>query len=137
MYAEPLDLQSLDDLPDLICVGPVPMGRRVLVLSLAGHPICASLCGRAWPPFGCVAPRTQADVSSLSDPADGTPDNTIALARRTGKPIGHFRSSLPADSVLDCVLDRDQRVLWVLDILAWSSMPVSESEASFRCAAGA
>jgi len=53
MYAEVLDLQSLDDLPDLICIGPVPKGRRVLVLSLAGHPICA-LLRPAWSRFGMV-----------------------------------------------------------------------------------
>ena len=132
MYAELLELQSLDDLIDLICIGPVPKGRRVLVLSLSGHPNCAWL--RASPaslrPRG-LGPRF--DRKLLVNSAYQFSDNTVALARKTGKPIGHFRSSLPPGSVIDCVLDREQHVLWVLDILTWSWMPVSDSEASFRC----
>lgn len=54
MYAELLDLRTVDDLPvgeDWICCGPVPKGRRVLVLSVAGSTQCASAAA-LWPAPG-------------------------------------------------------------------------------------
>ena len=44
MYAEALELGTVEDLPlgdEWICAGPVPKGRRVLVLSTSGHAHCA------------------------------------------------------------------------------------------------
>ena len=47
-----------------------------------------------------------------------------------------FPSTLPPQTVLDCILDdnwRDNGVLHVLDVISWKGQDVADCETPFRC----
>jgi len=57
---------------------------------------------------------------------------TLLLSRSSANIVGQFRTVLPARCVLDTILDSDRGVLWVLDILSWRDVSLSEGQADFR-----
>ena len=62
--------------------------------------------------------------------------NTILRSRLLGKVILRpFPSPLPANTILDCILDENWRsngILHVLDVVRWKGQDVGGCEASFR-----
>lgn len=74
------------------------------------------------------------EVQGLTPPgslwADGT--NTTLLSRVKGRALARKMTSLPSDSLLDCVYDKAKGVLWVLDLVKWSGHWLVECEAEMR-----
>ncbi|KIY72341.1 hypothetical protein CYLTODRAFT_417926 [Cylindrobasidium torrendii FP15055 ss-10] len=62
--------------------------------------------------------------------------NTILRSRALGKPLmPRFPSTLPPNTILDCILDADWRsngILHVLDVIKWKSQDVADCETAFR-----
>ncbi|KAJ7592990.1 hypothetical protein C8J56DRAFT_487050 [Mycena floridula] len=116
MYAELLEMSDSDlwndGLPDdldsgWIGVAPVPRGKR-----------CLAICHHA------------------STGVQGQVPNTMIRSRVLGKPLmAKFPSSLPPDTILDCILDqnwRDTGILHVLDVLKWKGQDIADCETPFR-----
>ncbi|KDQ22303.1 hypothetical protein PLEOSDRAFT_1109419 [Pleurotus ostreatus PC15] len=86
----------------------------------------------------CVAPvpvgkRCLAVVTAAPN---GISPNTTLRSRLLGKPLmPRFPSSLPPETVLDCILDanwRDNGILHVLDVIKWKGQDIGDCEAPFR-----
>ncbi|KAJ7154705.1 hypothetical protein C8R46DRAFT_960774 [Mycena filopes] len=62
--------------------------------------------------------------------------NTCLRSRKLGKLIlPHFPSGLPAETVLDCILDanwRENGILHVLDVLKWKGQDIGDCQTPFR-----
>ncbi|KAK0231077.1 hypothetical protein IW262DRAFT_1342075 [Armillaria fumosa] len=67
---------------------------------------------------------------------NGTAPNTMLRSRALGKPLmARFPSSLPPNTVLDCILDsnwRDNGILHVLDVIKWKGQDIGDCETPFR-----
>ncbi|KAH9807863.1 hypothetical protein DFH28DRAFT_1088585 [Melampsora americana] len=110
MRAELLDLSN--GLPegfeeDWLMVGPVPRGQRCLVL-------------------------TSRFSSSSDSCGSGKRLNTLILSRTNAHVLGYFQTVVPLGCVLDCIYDRETRVIWVLDVLKWKDQSFIDCEADFR-----
>ncbi|KAJ7484515.1 hypothetical protein FB451DRAFT_1350374 [Mycena latifolia] len=121
MYAELLEMSeddpwsmsdsAVDGLPEdletgWVAVAPVPVGKR------------------------CLAVTDQ----SLGVP--GHVPNTSLRSRKLGKLLmPRFPSTLPALTILDCILDnnwRDNGILHILDVLKWKGQDIGDCETPFR-----
>ncbi|KAH9941286.1 uncharacterized protein BXZ73DRAFT_75239 [Epithele typhae] len=117
MYAELLEMdESLggiggDGIPDdietaFVALAPVPVGKR------------------------CLAVTHQASGVA------GVVPNTTLRSRVLGKALMKpFPSSLPPQTVLDCILDdnwRDNGILHVLDVVSWKGQDLADCETPFR-----
>ncbi|KAK7451025.1 hypothetical protein VKT23_012700 [Stygiomarasmius scandens] len=123
MYAELLEMNEddplaisvdgsgADGLPEdletaWVAVAPVPVGKR------------------------CLA------ITRDSSGYNGVEPNTTLRSRLLGKPLlPWFPSTLPPNTVLDCILDenwRDTGVLHVLDVLKWKGQDIADCETPFR-----
>lgn len=67
---------------------------------------------------------------------NGTAPNTMLRSRALGKPLmARFPSSLPPNTVVDCILDskwRDNGILHVLDVIKWKGQDIGDCETPFR-----
>ncbi|KAF7794045.1 hypothetical protein EIP86_005173 [Pleurotus ostreatoroseus] len=92
---------------DWVAVTPVPVGKRCLAITHAASGIA------------------------------GVVPNTTLRSRVLGKSLmPPFPSSLPPQTILDCILDanwRDNGLLHVLDVLKWKGQDIADSETQFRC----
>ncbi|KAH9855648.1 hypothetical protein C2E23DRAFT_593889 [Lenzites betulinus] len=119
MYAELLEMRDgydasgdlRDGIPDdletgWVAVAPVPMGKR------------------------CLA------VTHQTSGIAGIVPNTTIRSRVLGKPLMKpFPSTLPPQTVLDCILDdnwRDNGILHVLDVITWKGQDLGDCETPFR-----
>ncbi|RPD65249.1 hypothetical protein L227DRAFT_206130 [Lentinus tigrinus ALCF2SS1-6] len=119
MYAELLEMKDgFDDSgvlqdgipPDIetgwVAVTPIPVGKR------------------------CLA------VTHQTSGIAGVVPNTTIRSRVLGKPLMKpFPSTLPPQTVLDCILDdnwRDNGILHVLDVISWKGQDVADCETPFR-----
>ncbi|TBU24324.1 hypothetical protein BD311DRAFT_791074 [Dichomitus squalens] len=120
MYAELLEMREggfdapgdlRDGIPDdietgWVAVTPVPAGKR------------------------CLA------VTHQTSGIAGVVPNTTLRSRVLGKPlIKPFPSTLPPQTVLDCILDdnwRDNGILHVLDVVTWKGQDLGDCETPFR-----
>ncbi|CAL1709262.1 unnamed protein product [Somion occarium] len=117
MYAELLEMPDEsetfhgDGVPDdletgWVALAPVPTGKRCLAVTHA----TAGIAG--------VVP------------------NTTIRSRVLGKPLlKPFPSSLPPNTVLDCILDENWRfngIVHVLDVLTWKGQDIADCETPFR-----
>ncbi|THU97476.1 hypothetical protein K435DRAFT_838622 [Dendrothele bispora CBS 962.96] len=110
-FAMSADGSGSDGLPDdletaWIAVAPVPVGKR------------------------CLA------ITRDSSGYNGVEPNTTLRSRLLGKPLlPWFPSTLPPNTVLDCILDenwRDTGVLHILDVLKWKGQDIADCETPFR-----
>ena len=62
--------------------------------------------------------------------ADGT--NTTLLSRVKGRALARRMTTLPPDSLLDCVYDKAKGVLWALDLIKWSGQWLVDCETEMR-----
>ncbi|KAI0674125.1 hypothetical protein C8Q78DRAFT_966687 [Trametes maxima] len=119
MYAELLEMKdgfdpsgSLHDgIPEdietgWVAVTPIPVGKR------------------------CLA------VTHQTSGIAGIVPNTTLRSRVLGKPLMKpFPSTLPPQTVLDCILDenwRDNGILHILDVVSWKGQDVADCETPFR-----
>ncbi|KAI0777522.1 hypothetical protein BD413DRAFT_609867 [Trametes elegans] len=119
MYAELLEMKDgfdacgdlRDGIPDdietgWVAVTPVPVGKR------------------------CLAVTHQA--SGIA----GIVPNTTLRSRVLGKPLMKpFPSTLPPQTVLDCILDenwRENGILHILDVVSWKGQDLADCETPFR-----
>lgn len=90
-----------------IAMGPIPKGKRCLVVSFA----------------------------STKMNKKGRVTNTILLARSSGRPLGrHYIPVLPPDCILDCIYLKDAGALFVLDVMNWRGQSIAECDTEFRYA---
>ncbi|KAI0353397.1 hypothetical protein OH77DRAFT_1591398 [Trametes cingulata] len=119
MYAELLEMKEgfdasgdlRDGIPDdietgWVAVTPIPVGKR------------------------CLA------VTHQTSGIAGVVPNTTLRSRVLGKPLMKpFPSTLPPQTVLDCILDenwRDNGILHILDVVSWKGQDVADCETPFR-----
>ncbi|CDO73895.1 hypothetical protein BN946_scf185016.g52 [Trametes cinnabarina] len=119
MYAELLEMKegfdASGDLRDgiphdietgFLAVTPVPVGKR------------------------CLA------VTHQTSGIAGVVPNTTIRSRMLGKPLMKpFPSTLPPQTVLDCILDehwRDNGILHILDVVTWKGQDLADCETPFR-----
>ncbi|KAI9058037.1 hypothetical protein FKP32DRAFT_1296036 [Trametes sanguinea] len=119
MYAELLEMSEgfdasgdlRDGIPDdietgWVAVTPVPVGKR------------------------CLA------VTHQTSGIAGVVPNTTIRSRVLGKPLMKpFPSTLPPQTVLDCILDenwRDNGILHILDVVTWKGQDLADCETPFR-----
>ncbi|KAI0367206.1 hypothetical protein BV20DRAFT_970852 [Pilatotrama ljubarskyi] len=119
MYAELLEMKDgfdasgalRDGIPDdietgWVAVTPVPVGKR------------------------CLA------VTHQTSGIAGVVPNTTIRSRVLGKPLMKpFPSTLPPQTVLDCILDenwRDNGILHILDVVSWKGQDLADCETPFR-----
>ncbi|KAK0206260.1 hypothetical protein DFS33DRAFT_1313526 [Desarmillaria ectypa] len=73
---------------------------------------------------------------AISLNSNGTAPNTMLRSRALGKPLmARFPSSLPPNTVVDCILDcswRDNGILHVLDVIKWKGQDIGDCETPFR-----
>ncbi|KAG7445857.1 uncharacterized protein BT62DRAFT_138986 [Guyanagaster necrorhizus] len=73
---------------------------------------------------------------AISHNSNGTAPNTMLRSRALGKPLmARFPSSLPPNTVVDCILDcnwRDNGILHVLDVVKWKGQDIGDCETAFR-----
>ncbi|KAF8918898.1 hypothetical protein CPB85DRAFT_1373579 [Mucidula mucida] len=66
----------------------------------------------------------------------GLAPNTTLRSRALGKPLmARFPSTIPPNTVLDCILDinwRDNGILHVLDVIKWKGQDICDCETAFR-----
>jgi snurportin-1 len=135
MYAELLNLAEglpADLAADWLVLGPVPKGKRCLVLTFP--PAKGSTKGKV-PADSRVSPaRGRKTLTLCNSPHHSTRPgtNTLLLARRSGRPMSRNRTALPAHCILDAIVDQTRHLLWVLDVLTWVGTPLAETEAEFR-----
>ncbi|KAI0646122.1 hypothetical protein C8Q79DRAFT_961121 [Trametes meyenii] len=119
MYAELLEMKDgfdpsgtlHDGIPNdietgWVAVTPIPVGKR------------------------CLA------VTHQTSGIAGIVPNTTLRSRVLGKPLMKpFPSTLPPQTVLDCILDenwRDNGILHILDVVSWKGQDVADCETPFR-----
>ena len=115
----PHDLQTA-----WVALAPVPKGKR-----------CLAVCNQA---NGVAGTGTV----YLLDYHDGqiltkicSVRNTFLKSRLKGTTILTFPSPLPADTIVDCVLDENWKqtgILHVLDVIRWKGQEIGDCEAQFR-----
>ena len=62
----------------------------------------------------------------------GVGGDTELMSRVSGRTLARCKTSLPKDCYLDCVFDREQGVLHVLDLIKWRGLYYVDSEFDFR-----
>lgn len=108
MYAEPLELNGAG--------GVLPQDFATAWIAVAPVPRgkrCILVAYKAWAQGSIVSMRSRAK----------------------GNQIMTLRTHLPADTILDCILDEQWEtngIIHVLDILRWKSQDYTQCEASFR-----
>ncbi|TFK66334.1 hypothetical protein BDN72DRAFT_961831 [Pluteus cervinus] len=131
MYAELLELGA----DDIWNNGNIDMG-----IVLGSEPIHDGLPSDLETGWVAVAPvpvgKRCLAVTHQSSGVIGSTPNTTLRSRLLGKPlIPRFPSSLPALTILDCILDTNWRqngILHVLDVVKWKGQDVADCETAFR-----